>query len=47
MNQVRNKEFSALLDEKVDHLFPRLVEMRRQIHMYPEISNMEFETTKR
>jgi N-acetylcysteine deacetylase len=47
MNQVRNKEFCALLDEKVDHLFPRLVEMRRQIHMYPEISNMEFETTKR
>ena len=47
MNQVRNKEFSALLDEKVDRLFPRLVEIRRQIHMYPEISNMEFETTKR
>lgn len=47
MNQDRDKEFSILIDEKVDRLFPRLVEMRRQIHMYPEISNMEFETTKR
>ena len=47
MNQVSSKEFSALLEEKIDHLFPRLVEIRRHLHMNPEISNKEFETTKR
>ncbi|KMY48310.1 M20 metallopeptidase family protein [Peribacillus loiseleuriae] len=47
MKQVSNKEFSAILEEKVDHLFPRLIEIRRHLHMNPEISNKEFETTKR
>ena len=47
MNQVSSKEFSALLEEKIDHLFPRLVEIRRHLHMNPEISNKEFETTNR
>lgn len=45
MKEVINQELSALLDEKIDLLFPRLVEIRRQLHMYPEISNKEFETT--
>jgi amidohydrolase len=47
MNQISTKELSTLLDEKVDRLFPRLVEIRRHLHMNPEISNKEFETTKR
>lgn len=47
MNQVSTKEFSTVLEEKVDRLFPRLIEIRRHLHMNPEISNMEFETTKR
>jgi N-acetylcysteine deacetylase len=40
-------ELSAILDEKIDHLFPKLVEIRRELHMNPELSNQEFETTKR
>lgn len=47
MNEVSTKEFSAMLEEKVDHLFPRLIEIRRHLHMNPEISNKEFETTER
>ena len=47
MNQVSTKELSDMLEEKVDHLFPRLIEIRRHLHMNPEISNKEFETTKR
>ncbi|WP_338448345.1 amidohydrolase [Niallia oryzisoli] len=47
MNQVSTKELSALVEEKVDRLFPRLVEIRRHLHMNPELSNQEFETTKR
>ncbi|GHH99903.1 M20 metallopeptidase family protein [Neobacillus kokaensis] len=47
MNEVLNQELSAILDEKIERLFPRLVEIRRELHMFPEISNMEFETTKR
>ena len=45
MNQV--SELSNLLEEKVSRLFPKLVEIRRHLHMNPELSNMEFETTKR
>ncbi|MFJ5625005.1 M20 family metallopeptidase [Peribacillus loiseleuriae] len=47
MNQVSNKEFSAILEGKVDLLFPRLIEIRRHLHINPELSNKEFETTKR
>lgn len=47
MNEVLNKELSTLIEEKIDRLFPRLVEIRRELHMYPELSNKEFETTKR
>jgi len=39
--------FQAKVNEKVVTLFPKLIEMRRTLHMYPELSNMEFETTKR
>jgi metal-dependent amidase/aminoacylase/carboxypeptidase family protein len=42
-----NKELSTILDEKINRLFPSLVDIRRQLHMYPELSNKEFETTKR
>lgn len=45
MNQ--KQEFSAMLEEKVDRLFPKLVEIRRHLHMNPELSNQEFETTQR
>lgn len=47
MNQVSTKELSDMLEEKVERLFPRLIEIRRHLHMNPEISNKEFETTKR
>ncbi|WP_102348439.1 M20 metallopeptidase family protein [Bacillus sp. Marseille-P3661] len=39
-------ELAGRIDNLVDKLFPRLVEIRRQLHMFPELSNMEFETTK-
>lgn len=41
------KELSAILDEKIDLLFPKLIEIRRELHMNPELSNEEYETTKR
>ncbi|WP_066315715.1 M20 family metallopeptidase [Bacillus sp. FJAT-29814] len=41
------KQLSAILDEKIDSLFPKLVEIRRELHMYPELSNAEFQTTER
>lgn len=40
-----NEELTSLIKEKVEQLYPRLVEMRRQLHMYPELSNKEFKTT--
>lgn len=40
-------DLQSKLDEKVEELFPKLIEVRRTLHMYPELSNMEFETTKR
>jgi N-acetylcysteine deacetylase len=40
-------QLSNIINEKVEQLFPRLIEIRRQLHMYPEISNKEFETTQR
>ncbi|MCM3570598.1 M20 family metallopeptidase [Neobacillus mesonae] len=46
MNGVSNQELSKLVDEKVEQLFPKLVDIRRHLHMNPELSNMEFETTK-
>jgi len=47
MNNVFNKELAAILDEKIDLLFPKLIEIRRELHMNPELSSQEFETTKR
>jgi amidohydrolase len=40
-------QLSNRIDEMVEELYPRLIELRRELHMYPEISNQEFETTKR
>ncbi|WP_129691553.1 M20 metallopeptidase family protein [Gottfriedia acidiceleris] len=34
------------IDELVDQYFTRLIEIRRHMHMYPELSNQEFQTTK-
>ncbi|RDU36495.1 amidohydrolase [Neobacillus piezotolerans] len=39
-------ELATMIKEKVEQLYPRLVEMRRQLHMYPELSNQEFKTTR-
>jgi N-acetylcysteine deacetylase len=47
MNEVLTKELSRMIEEKIDGIFPRLVEIRRELHMFPEISNKEFETTNR
>ncbi|MGG1401329.1 M20 family metallopeptidase [Bacillus salipaludis] len=46
MKQASSLDLTSVINEKVDQLFPRLVEMRRQLHMYPELSNQEFNTTK-
>jgi amidohydrolase len=35
------------VDEALKQIEPRLVETRRELHMYPELSNREFETSKR
>ena len=35
----------AQIDELVDKYFSRLLEIRRHLHMYPELSNQEFQTT--
>ncbi|WP_316569947.1 amidohydrolase [Neobacillus sp. YIM B06451] len=40
-----NEELASVIKEKVELLYPRLVEMRRQLHMYPELSNQEYKTT--
>lgn len=37
----------STLHQKVEKLFPKLIEIRRTLHMYPELSNQEYETTKR
>lgn len=34
------------IDELADQYFTRLLEIRRHLHMYPELSNQEFQTTK-
>lgn len=47
MLQLSEEELTAIITEKVDRLFPRLVEIRRHFHMYPEVSMKEFNTTKR
>lgn len=39
-------DFAKKIDETVEAYFPKLVEMRRHLHMYPELSNEEFETTR-
>ncbi|MFN0120710.1 MAG: M20 family metallopeptidase [Blastocatellia bacterium] len=36
----------ALLDRDVQEMYPRLVETRRDFHMYPELSNREARTAK-
>ncbi len=41
------KDLTSILNEKVDQLFPSLVKIRRDLHMYPELSTKEFETTKK
>jgi N-acetylcysteine deacetylase len=47
MNNVFNKELATILDEKINQLVPKLIEIRRELHMNPELSSQEFETTKR
>ncbi|RHW34818.1 amidohydrolase [Neobacillus notoginsengisoli] len=46
MESEPNEKLAAILDEKVELLFPQLVNIRRHLHMYPELSNEEFNTTK-
>ncbi|HJV44188.1 MAG TPA: M20 family metallopeptidase [Bacillota bacterium] len=38
-------ELTKVIKELVDSIFPRLVEMRRHFHMYPELSHKEYGTT--
>jgi amidohydrolase len=47
MLELSSKNLTSMINEKVNQLFPKLVEMRRYLHMYPEISNQEFNTTKK
>lgn len=46
MLELTSKDLTSIINEKVNQLFPKLVEMRRYLHMYPELSNQEFNTTK-
>ncbi|OIK15720.1 hypothetical protein BIV60_08175 [Bacillus sp. MUM 116] len=46
MKQASSIELTSFINEKIDQLFARLVEMRRHLHMYPELRNREFNTTK-
>jgi amidohydrolase len=46
MLELSSKDLTSIINEKVNQLFPKLVEMRRYLHMYPELSNQEFNTTK-
>ncbi|WP_257144019.1 M20 metallopeptidase family protein [Bacillus sp. AFS002410] len=39
-------QLEAQIDALVDKYFSRLLEIRRHLHMYPELSNQEFQTTK-
>ncbi len=36
----------AVFQKSIDEMFPRLVEIRRDIHMHPELSNEEVRTSK-
>ncbi len=42
--------FTATLDEQIDtaavKILPRVIEWRRQLHQYPELSNREFKTSE-
>jgi N-acetylcysteine deacetylase len=40
-------EITTIIHDKVEQWFPKLVEIRRNLHMYPEISNQEFKTTEK
>src|SRR3954471_24064030 len=40
-------EITSIIDDKVERWFPKLVEIRRNLHMYPEISYQEFKTTEK
>jgi Metal-dependent amidase/aminoacylase/carboxypeptidase len=33
--------------ETKEELLPQIIELRHQFHKYPEVSNHEFETTKK
>ena len=39
------KNLETQIDELADQYFTRLIEIRRHLHMYPELSNQEFQTT--
>ncbi|KQL41096.1 hypothetical protein AN960_05850 [Bacillus sp. FJAT-25509] len=39
------KHLETQIDELADQYFTRLIEIRRHLHMYPELSNQEFQTT--
>ncbi|MGG0175093.1 M20 metallopeptidase family protein [Gottfriedia acidiceleris] len=39
------KHLETQIDELADQYFTRLIEIHRHLHMYPELSNQEFQTT--
>jgi N-acetylcysteine deacetylase len=47
MADVTSQELNQQIDNLVEKIFPTLLEMRRHLHMYPELSHQEVETTKR
>jgi len=47
MLNITTKEITSIINEKVEQLFPKLIEIRRYLHMNPELSNQEFNTTKK
>ena len=42
--QVKSQNYSALIEAKATTILPKVVEWRRHIHQYPELSNREVKT---
>lgn len=47
MTELTSQELNQQIDNLVEKIFPKLLKIRRHLHMYPELSHQEVETTKR
>ncbi|HET9279942.1 MAG TPA: amidohydrolase, partial [Flavitalea sp.] len=44
--QVKSQNYSALIEAKAAAILPKVIEWRRHIHQYPELSNREVKTAE-